>query len=98
MSDFGEQIEQLERQYGTSEKKCVPTYVIVGVLIPLVLFFVLYFFKPSFIMKEENGEEIRNTKRMFVTILLITLAAWILMYFYYMSDGFSNISMTCCST
>jgi ABC-type arginine transport system permease subunit len=95
---FSERIDELEKQYGLSQqKKCVPTYVIVGIVIPLLIFIVLYFFKPSFTLKEENGEKVRNTKRIFLSVFISTLVAWGLMYAYYASDGFSNISMTCSS-
>lgn len=95
---FTDQIQKLEQQFGSDgTKTCFPTHLIVGIVIPLLLFLILYFFKFSFVMKEENGEKVRNTKKIFIYTAVITLAAWALMYLYLWSDGFKNLSMTCCS-
>ena len=95
---FNDRIKELEKSVGIGgTETCLPTHLIVGIAIPLVLFLILYFFKFSFVMKEENGEKVRNTKKIFIWVTVITLLSWGLIYFYLSSDGFKNLPMTCCT-
>lgn len=76
---------------------CVPTFVWVGVLVPLIAFVMLMFTSPGFVMVTENGEKKRNMRKViFWTVIFSAVGLGIMTVYWYVANG-KNL-MSCFSS
>lgn len=104
MSDqFRDRIKILEQEINkcvsnvgsVTTKSCIPSLVIIGSLVPVIVAFILYFLKPSMVTREDDhGEKIRCTKKLLLWIVLITLVCWGGLYGLTYIEAF-NTGLTC---
>jgi hypothetical protein len=90
--------ECLDKECGNAgtKSKCVPTMLITGAVVPIVLWALLYFIQPRFVQKhDEDGHSERDTKKVFMYTVILTALVWAAMYGYSVYRGARNISMTC---
>ncbi len=98
---FIEKVDKLQSQLDASnakvanKEKCVPIMLIIGVIVPLLIFLLLYFLQPSFVQKKEGTKYIRNNTKLFYWTLLITVVLWIAMYLFSYCKGYKKSAMLC---
>ncbi len=90
MSDdkFEQAISELQSQIDTYEttivrkEKGVSPLVIMAIVIPFLVFFMLYLLSPRCVMSEVNGQQTRDGKKVFLWTLGVTLLSWGGLYLY----------------
>nr|QBK86338.1 MAG: membrane protein [Marseillevirus LCMAC102] len=98
---FSSKIDKLQAHVEVSnakaanKEKCVPIMLIVGIIVPLLIFLLLYFLQPSFVQKKEGTKYIRNNTKLFYWTLLITVVLWIAMYLFSYCKGYEKSAMLC---
>lgn len=85
MSDVLERrIAELEQQLNegpaSTDKSGNSNIYIIGIIIPIVVWLFLYFWKPSIVRDKEGDHEPRNTTKVFFYTVLITALAWGALY------------------
>ena len=98
-SGFRDKVAQLTAELDAAKKtlaseNCTPTIVIIGAVVPIVVFLGLYFGSPGFVMVEEEGKEVRSLKKVFMWLVIITLTVWGGLFGYHMYSG-GDLSQTC---
>ena len=86
-------LNETEKQV-SSEERCMPTMVIAGAVVPLVILLLLFFIKPSFVTRKEGKRKIRDGKKIAAYTAVATLVIWAAMYFFSKSRGGSD-ALTC---
>lgn len=71
--------EEGERKIKTKEM-VIPTSVMVGAAVPLILLLVLYFVKPAFVTKKEGDKQVRDGKKIFYWTVGLTIIVWVAIY------------------
>lgn len=98
-NSYRDKIAALEREindctggsYSTIGWGCLPTSVIIGIVSPFVIWILLYFISPGFVKKQDNnGDVVRDTKKVFIWSIILTLILWVLLYLI-TSFGMSNV-------
>ena len=79
-------VTDLQNKY--NREKRIPIMVIIGSIVPVVIFITLFFWKPKFVREydsdlEEYTEE-RDTKKIFSYTLIISLVVWVGLYVFSM--------------
>jgi len=88
MSSFEEQINALRQDADlagariTKKKKCIPTLLIVGMVIPFIVWLVLYALQPSFVQKKQGSKYVRDNMKIFQWTLLVSVIFWVALYLY----------------
>ena len=101
-SDFKSRVDELSRRIDSakagvaSKEKCVPTLMIIGVIVPILLWLVLYFTQPSFVQQKEGDKYTRSTRKVFYWTIGATLVVWVALYmFTYFKSQSGGGSMFC---
>lgn len=102
MATLNEKIASLEAATKQAEAKlqvnagaCIPTSLIIAVLIPIFIFIILWWWNPGFVQVKVNGKSTRSTARVFFWTIGLTALIWLFMYMYARCDNFKNISKLC---
>lgn len=93
-----EQLRSLVDQTGQniSTKKCFPTLLAVGIVIPFVIWVLFYLIKPSFVQKKsEDGTYQRDTKKVFLWTFIVTLVLWVCLYLWTYCEGYDKFATLC---
>ena len=66
----------------TKKKKCIPTLLIVGMVIPFIVWLVLYALQPSFVQKKQGSKYVRDNMKIFQWTLIVSVIFWVALYLY----------------
>jgi|688.fasta_scaffold26078_2 heme/copper-type cytochrome/quinol oxidase subunit 2 len=78
------------------KEKCFPTLLAVGIVIPIVIWILFYFIKPSFVQKKtDSGTYQRDMKKVFLWTFIITLILWVCLYLWTYCDGYDKFAVLC---
>lgn len=86
MTDFSQRVADLQARIDNAsakyaKSKCMPTALLIGLAVPIIVGLVLYIFKFKFVSKkDEAGDMVRDTKKIFIYTLVITAVAWAILY------------------
>lgn len=101
MSDkFRERLTLLRQELNKCVKpesfSCVPAVLVIGVTIPVIVWFFLYFLSPRFVLTEDDhGEKrIRSAKMIAFWTALITIFLWIVLFGLTFIESF-NTGLAC---
>lgn len=88
---------ELDKLEGQLNKKagCVPTLLIIGACIPVVVWFMLFFFQPGFVKKKEGSRQVRDNSKVFGWTIGITLFLWAGMYVFAYFKGYDIGGSVC---
>lgn len=89
MSDLDEQLENWTKMVG-GESGCFPTFLVIGALVPIVLFLALYFMQPSFVQTKDDDGFARSNKKVVMWTIGATLLIWAGMYLFTYCQGYSG--------
>jgi hypothetical protein len=99
---FAQKVQDLEAavanassKVAITERSCVPTLMIVGLVAPLLLFLIFFFLQPSFVQRKEGSTSKRDGKKVFFWTLGLTLVLWLGMYIFSWCKGYANTAMLC---
>lgn len=98
---FKSDVEALQREIDllnsqiTKSENCLPTILISGICIPILVFIVLFFFQPRFVKAKEGDRYTRSKSRLFFWTVFITLVSWACMYGFSYFTGYGGESMIC---
>ena len=102
---FEQKIKELQERIDSSSKrvskeerkeKCMPIVLGIGIVAPILIWLALYFLKPGFVRKKEEGaggKEVRDGKLVFWWSVLLTLLVWGALYLYTYFDGYGGSSI-----
>jgi heme/copper-type cytochrome/quinol oxidase subunit 2 len=99
--EFARKVDSLKeciaRESGkvNTKARCLPTMLIVGAVVPIVVWLALFF--SSFAQKKEGDKSVRDTKKVFIWTVIVTLVLWAAMYGYTWYRGANKMSVTCTS-
>jgi Mn2+/Fe2+ NRAMP family transporter len=74
--------EELDRVVGGG-KSCLPAVAVLGVVVPLVVWAILYFAQFSFVMDEDSkdpGSKTRSIKKLGLWTAGVTVVVWLILY------------------
>lgn len=100
-SSFESQVQALQERINkqeskiASKEKCLPTMLIAGIVVPFLLWALLYFLQPSFVQKKDGTKYIRDGTKVFYYTVGITLVIWVAMYLFTYCQGYDKASMLC---
>lgn len=78
------------------KEKCIPTLLIVAVIVPFVIWALFYFIKPSFVQKKNpNGSYERDNKKVFMWGFVVTLVVWVCLYLWTYCQGYDKNAFLC---
>ena len=77
------------------KEKCIPIMLIVGAIVPIVVWLALYFIQPAFVKVQEGSKQVRSNTKVFYWTVIITVVAWVAMYLWAWCQGYDQISMLC---
>ena len=102
MGSFEDQINSLRQDAEmtsariSSKQKCVPTLLIVGMVIPFIVCIVLYALQPSFVQKKQGSKYVRDWMKIFQWTVLVSAVFWVALYIFSAScRGASKSAMVC---
>jgi len=85
-----------EKKEQISKKaKCFPTMIVAGIIVPIVIWLILYFVQPEFVQVREGSRKVRSTTKVFYWTIIITVIIWAAMYLWVWCRGYDKISMIC---
>lgn len=74
--------EQINQTSGTSSNKKIPLPLVVALIVPIVIFFALFFIQPGFVKKKQGSKYVRCGKKLFQWTLIFTVLIWVGLYLY----------------
>jgi magnesium-transporting ATPase (P-type) len=104
MSRLEENIDELQRSLDQekrnicSKENCFPMMLIFGVLAPIIIWIILYFFQPRFVQETEGTRRVRSNTKVFYWTVIFTLLIWVAMYLWTWCRGFNKVSLLCART
>jgi hypothetical protein len=78
MREVQAEIDRIEME--SPVKSCVPTAIIIGIVIPILLFGIFYIFTPDMMKCQKDGTRQRSVKKVFWWSLIFSLAAWLALF------------------
>jgi hypothetical protein len=93
--DFQERIDALQSELdkcmnSESSSSCVPALLVLGAVVPILVWFVLYFVRPSIVTKENDSGELELCpKKVALWDIGITILVWGILYLLTYIPGFS---------
>jgi len=86
-SQYREKIAHLRNELNKAEgllgsEKCIPTMTIAAVVVPVLIFLVLFFLSPRFVQRKEGSKYIRCLKKVFLWTVILSIILWVTMYLY----------------
>ncbi len=61
---------------------CVPYLLVIAIAFPFFMWAVLYFGKPGFVQRKEGSKMVRDGKKVFMWVVILTLVVWAGLYGY----------------
>ena len=58
------------------KETCFPTTIAIAIATPFVLWIILYFMKPSIVMKQDGDKQVRNTTKIFMWTIGLSILVW----------------------
>jgi hypothetical protein len=96
MEEFDKSLEDIENSINnihTNQKAYMKnnkskynykTYLyIIGILIPIISILILYFYKPKMVMNKRKGKRRLCMRKLIMTVFLITIISWSILYLIY---------------
>jgi len=77
----------IDSHESTTGGSCVPNTLIVGTVLPLILFLVFYFVPFGFLNRQEGKKSVKDNKKVFLYTLLFSVLAWLGLYLYTRCNG-----------
>src|SRR5436305_15147437 len=62
---------------------CFPMASLWYILVPVIIFLILFFLRPGIVKKQENGKAVRSNKKVFGWTIVLTIIIWLLIFAYY---------------
>jgi len=92
VSELSEKLKNATQKLSDKEK-CIPTMLIAAVIVPILVWILLYFLKPKFVQKQEGGKFVRDGTKVFYWTVLATVVVWICMYLFTYCQGYTGASV-----
>ena len=85
--------EKIKELYDTNYKRtCFSSIWILVIIVPIIMFILLYFIEPGFIQKKEGNKYVIDNAKLWSDWALFTFLTWVLILLYVYSRGYkSNI-------
>ena len=92
---LGKLQSELKSCVASSGTSCVPTLLVIGSVVPVVVWFAFYFIKPSFITyTDSSGEDVICPKKISLWVIGVTIVLWAGLYALTWSETF-NMGLAC---
>ena len=93
-SDFKQKVASLSQELSSAGcskegEKCTYTTIVIAVVIPLIMFLILFFIQPGLVQSKDGNKKVKSNTKVFVWTLLFSALAWggLYGYTYYFGSG-----------
>ena len=109
MSSYAQKVNELEGymnrvqnkasvSQSSTKAKCFPTMVVLGAVVPVILFAILFFVSPSFVqIQDDNGQYTRSNTKVFYWTLFASTLVWVGMFLFTYCRGYKKSALLCVS-
>jgi uncharacterized membrane-anchored protein len=101
LDELSAQIEKLKKNISgvesnvSKKEKCFPTTTVVAIAAPFVAGLGLYMIQPSFVQKQEGGKYVRDSKKMLLWTLGLSMVVWIALFLFTYCRGGAKPHTVC---
>jgi len=94
IAELGRMVKQQASKLNEKER-CIPVMLIAGIIVPIVIWLVLYFIQPEFVKVQEGSKKVRSNTKVFYWTVIVTVIIWVGMYLWTWCQGYEHTSMLC---
>lgn len=94
---LSQQIEKINKasESALKKEKCFPTTTVAAIAAPFIAGLGLYFLQPSFVQKQEGGKYVRDSKKILLWTLGLSMIVWIALFLFTYCKGGAKQSTIC---